>query len=172
MILANTSELHEHIAALCARVRQLEDALHDAHGQLSRDQHPLLTDELLQVKRPLEREPQADVQKDADAEAAEAIDAVGSLCVARIYRHLIARTLNSTRPQLYNGIWPYEIFRHDRERLGASAFSPRRVTDHPDPAPLPASCCFRYRLPCPRESCLTASIRTRRGPMTTKTARK
>lgn len=55
-VLANTEVLHEKISVLATRVRELEDALAEAHAARSSDQHPLLTPELLQLKRPLERE--------------------------------------------------------------------------------------------------------------------
>ncbi|KAH9946504.1 hypothetical protein B0H21DRAFT_743137 [Amylocystis lapponica] len=79
-VLANTEVLHDKITDLATRVRQLEDALQSAHGQLSQGVHPLLTDELLQIKRPLERESQ-EGQQDPDPETADTIDAVGSLSI-------------------------------------------------------------------------------------------
>lgn len=80
-MLANTEVLHEKIAVLCSRVRDLEDALTEAHRARSHDMHPLLVPELLQIKRPLERDT-PDAPKELEAEAAEAIDAVGSLYAA------------------------------------------------------------------------------------------
>ncbi|EMD39039.1 hypothetical protein CERSUDRAFT_133798 [Gelatoporia subvermispora B] len=80
-VLANTEELHDKITQLASRVRQLEDALQAAHGQLSNEPHHLLSEELLQIKRPLEREAPEDVSKEPDPETAEAIDAVGSLSI-------------------------------------------------------------------------------------------
>ncbi|KAG6867816.1 hypothetical protein C0993_010694 [Termitomyces sp. T159_Od127] len=56
-VLASTQELHEKISELANRVRQLEDGLRSAHSQLSPEVHPLLTEELLRVKAPLQREP-------------------------------------------------------------------------------------------------------------------
>lgn len=78
-ILANTEVLHDKIGQLSTRVRQLEDALAEAHGFHSNERHPLLTDDLLQIKRPLEREAKKEVTPPQEAETAEAIDAVGSL---------------------------------------------------------------------------------------------
>ncbi|KAI0788807.1 fungal-specific transcription factor domain-containing protein [Abortiporus biennis] len=80
-VLANTEVLHEKISVLSNRVRQLEDALHEAHSARSQDPHPLLTPDLLQLKRPLERESADIAHKEPDAETAEAIDAVGSLSI-------------------------------------------------------------------------------------------
>ncbi len=77
-VLANTEVLHEKILVLSTRVRDLEVALADAHQGRSGDTHPLLTPELLQLKRPLEREaPEA--PRDQETEVAEVLDAVGSL---------------------------------------------------------------------------------------------
>ena len=77
-VLANTEVLHDKISVLANRVRQLEDALQEAHSDRSSDLHPLLTAELLQIKRPLERET-SDTIKEPEVDAAEAIDLVGSL---------------------------------------------------------------------------------------------
>jgi hypothetical protein len=55
-VLASTQELHEKISQLANRVRELEDALRSSHAQHSSDIHPLLTEELLQIKAPLQRE--------------------------------------------------------------------------------------------------------------------
>lgn len=80
-VLANTEVLHEKITTLANRVRQLEDALHDVYGQVSSERHPLLSDELLQIKRPLEREAPDETPQDPDPDTAEAIDQVGSLSI-------------------------------------------------------------------------------------------
>ncbi|GBE86510.1 hypothetical protein SCP_0903890 [Sparassis crispa] len=79
-VLANTEVLHEKITILANRVRQLEDALAEAHNSISHEPHTLLSEELLQIKRPLEREAQAATQE-PEPEVAEAIDAVGSLSI-------------------------------------------------------------------------------------------
>jgi hypothetical protein len=57
-VLASTEELHEKIDELADRVRQLEDALRYAHSHLSplSEPHPLLTEDLLKIKAPLQRE--------------------------------------------------------------------------------------------------------------------
>ena len=55
-MLASTQELHEKISELCQRVRELEDALRASHAQLADGLHPLLTEELLKIKAPLERQ--------------------------------------------------------------------------------------------------------------------
>ncbi|KZV60708.1 hypothetical protein PENSPDRAFT_659412 [Peniophora sp. CONT] len=91
-ILANTEVLHEKIHTLASRVRQLEDALRDAHAYKTNERHPLLTEELLQIKRPLEREakdelPPADsnmlqVTPETSEEAEEVLDQVGSLVIS------------------------------------------------------------------------------------------
>jgi hypothetical protein len=78
-ILANTEVLHDKIGVLSSRVRQLEDALAEAYSMYSGERHPLLSDELLQIKRPLERESRNEMPSPPEAETAEAIDSVGSL---------------------------------------------------------------------------------------------
>ncbi|KAJ7623437.1 fungal-specific transcription factor domain-containing protein [Roridomyces roridus] len=55
-VLASTQELHEKISELANRVRELEDALRSSHAHLSNEQHPLLSEELLRIKAPLQRE--------------------------------------------------------------------------------------------------------------------
>jgi hypothetical protein len=55
-VLASTQELHEKITELCSRVRDLEDGLRAEHAQNSSELHPLLSDELLRIKAPLQRE--------------------------------------------------------------------------------------------------------------------
>lgn len=81
-ILANTEVLHDKIGILSNRVRQLEDALAEAYAVYNSERHPLLSDELLQIKRPLERESRNEMPSPPEAETAEAIDAVGSLSIS------------------------------------------------------------------------------------------
>ncbi|KIP05474.1 hypothetical protein PHLGIDRAFT_108161 [Phlebiopsis gigantea 11061_1 CR5-6] len=80
-VLANTEALHEKIQTLANRVRELEDALEVAHGHINSDTHPLLSHELRQIKRPLEREA-PESPKDVEVDTAEAIDQVGSLSIS------------------------------------------------------------------------------------------
>ncbi|KAJ2931854.1 hypothetical protein H1R20_g5236, partial [Candolleomyces eurysporus] len=49
-ILANTEQLHEKIAQLSERVRQLEDGLQTVQSRVSNQPHPLLAPELLKIK--------------------------------------------------------------------------------------------------------------------------
>ncbi|KLO09688.1 hypothetical protein SCHPADRAFT_833692 [Schizopora paradoxa] len=56
LVLADTDELHRTIAEMSKRIRQLEDALQIEHGMRSTDSHPLLREELLSVKKGLERD--------------------------------------------------------------------------------------------------------------------
>lgn len=46
----NTTEHHEKIAVCRDRIKDLEDALRSAHSVVSHEPHPLLSDELLQIK--------------------------------------------------------------------------------------------------------------------------
>jgi hypothetical protein len=83
-VLANTEALHDKINELSNRVRHLEDALARSHAANSTYPHPLLTEELLQIKRPLERE-RMDISpaiKEEKPEANDNIDSIGSLYVA------------------------------------------------------------------------------------------
>lgn len=83
-VLANTEALHDKINELSNRVRHLEDALAQSHAQNSTYPHPLLAEELLQIKRPLERE-RMDVSpavKEEESETNDTIDSIGSLSIS------------------------------------------------------------------------------------------
>ncbi|EJD07477.1 uncharacterized protein FOMMEDRAFT_75316 [Fomitiporia mediterranea MF3/22] len=93
-VLANTETLHEKIAELSHRVRSLEDALQVAHSAIHNDRHPLLSDELLKVKNPLEREVIAEPPRTQEEE--DTIDAVGSLSISHTGRtNFYGQTANS-----------------------------------------------------------------------------
>lgn len=97
-VLASTQELHEKIAELANRVRELEDALRSSHSQLSTEPHPLLSEELLKIKAPLQREPPALRNGGIFAAKEEennpdVVDAFGSLSInmsgkSRYYGHI------------------------------------------------------------------------------------
>lgn len=92
-VLANTEALHEKIQELSNRVRELEDALAEAHiARGATEQHPLLSHDLLQIKRPLEREA-PEIVKEAEVDTAEAIDLIGSLNISE-----------SARTKFYGGL--------------------------------------------------------------------
>ncbi|KAK7445467.1 hypothetical protein VKT23_014886 [Stygiomarasmius scandens] len=96
-VLANTEVLHDKIGELATRVRQLEDALAESHGRSSMHSHPLLSEQLLQIKRPLERE-RLDVPplKDEKPENTDTIDAMGSLSISHNGRStFFGQTANS-----------------------------------------------------------------------------
>jgi hypothetical protein len=79
-VLANTETLHEKIGDLSNRVRQLEDALAESHSAITHERHPLLSADLLAIKRPLEREKmEPSILPTAEDEADDAADAMGSL---------------------------------------------------------------------------------------------
>ncbi|KAF9059484.1 hypothetical protein BDP27DRAFT_1238729 [Rhodocollybia butyracea] len=67
------------LSQLATRVRQLEDALAHSHSMSSPHPHPLLSDDLLQIKRPLERDAQINEKK---LDANDTIDAMGSLSIS------------------------------------------------------------------------------------------
>lgn len=52
MVLASTKELHDRIEVLCSRVRELEDGLRTLQSTVSEQNHPLLREDLLQIKAP------------------------------------------------------------------------------------------------------------------------
>ncbi|KAI0793976.1 hypothetical protein C8Q74DRAFT_1194559 [Fomes fomentarius] len=79
-VLANTEVLHDKITILANRVRALEDALQHAQSQLTNEEHPLLTDDLRALKRPLERESPEEQAQEQEHEAVESIN-VGSLSI-------------------------------------------------------------------------------------------
>ncbi|KAF7370826.1 Fungal-trans domain-containing protein [Mycena sanguinolenta] len=86
-VLASTQELHEKIAELANRVRELEDALRSSHQHLSNEPHPLLSEELLRIKAPLQREvpafrnqPQGHAIKEEEHNP-DVVDAFGSLSI-------------------------------------------------------------------------------------------
>ncbi|KAG6888565.1 hypothetical protein C0995_007354 [Termitomyces sp. Mi166 len=86
-VLASTQELHEKISELANRVRQLEDGLRTAHARSSPDVHPLLTEELLRIKAPLQREPAAMRNQNAhvvkeEEQNPDIIDAFGTLSIS------------------------------------------------------------------------------------------
>ncbi|OJT09636.1 hypothetical protein TRAPUB_13889 [Trametes pubescens] len=77
-VLANTEVLHDKITILANRVRALEDALQDVQSSVSSQPHPLLTDELRALKKPLEREAPEEQAQEQEQESVESIN-VGSL---------------------------------------------------------------------------------------------
>ncbi|KAG9223783.1 hypothetical protein CCMSSC00406_0004876 [Pleurotus cornucopiae] len=82
-VLANTEALHDKIGQLAQRVRELEDALQEAHSRYSSERHQLLSDELLQIKRPLEREVDASpIERTTKVDQADAVDAMGHLSIS------------------------------------------------------------------------------------------
>ncbi|KAG6844556.1 hypothetical protein H0H87_005976 [Tephrocybe sp. NHM501043] len=86
-VLASTQELHEKIQELATRVRQLEDALRTSHSHLSSEQHPLLSEELLRIKAPLQREPATNRNSIAptvkeEEQNADVVDAFGTLSIS------------------------------------------------------------------------------------------
>jgi hypothetical protein len=85
-VLANTEALHEKIAELANRVRQLEDALAQSHASSSSEPHPLLSDDLLKIKRPLERERlEIPARTEQKIDTNDDTNALGSLCVNHIF---------------------------------------------------------------------------------------
>ncbi|KAF9478291.1 hypothetical protein BDN70DRAFT_880170 [Pholiota conissans] len=95
-VLANTEALHEKITVLANRVRQLEDGLADSHARTSHTPHPLLSQELLQIKRPLERERLDAPPTEEKPEVDDTIDSLGSLSISNDGRStFFGQTANS-----------------------------------------------------------------------------
>lgn len=90
-VLASTQELHEKITELANRVRQLEDGLRASHSQISHDPHPLLSEELLKIKAPLQREAPSHRSQHHEPTKEEennpdVVDAFGSLSISPVGR--------------------------------------------------------------------------------------
>ncbi|KAJ7453953.1 fungal-specific transcription factor domain-containing protein [Mycena galericulata] len=82
-VLANTEVLHDKIGELSNRVRQLEDGLAQSHSLHSLQPHPLLAPDLLNIKRPLERERLDALPKQEQVDGQnEGVDAMGSLSIS------------------------------------------------------------------------------------------
>lgn len=85
-VLASTQELHEKISDMANRVRELEDGLKLSHAKTSSEPHPLLSEELLKIKMPLQREPQAlrngGLSIKEEENPPDALDAFGSLSIS------------------------------------------------------------------------------------------
>ncbi|KAJ3515761.1 hypothetical protein NLJ89_g1555 [Agrocybe chaxingu] len=95
-VLANTEALHEKINILANRVRHLEDALSESHALTAHTAHPLLSEELLQIKRPLERERLDVPTQEEKPETEDTIDSLGSLSISNDGRStFFGQTANS-----------------------------------------------------------------------------
>jgi hypothetical protein len=86
-VLASTTELHEKISQLANRVRDLEDSLRSTHSQITDEPHPLLGEELLRIKAPLQREPSGSRASSGQSVKEEEdnpdmVDAFGSLSIS------------------------------------------------------------------------------------------
>jgi hypothetical protein len=84
-ILASTQELHEKITELCSRIRDLEDALRTSHIQNSSEPHPLLSEEQLRIKAPLQREAPprnpTTIHQQEEENNPDVIDSFGTLAI-------------------------------------------------------------------------------------------
>ncbi|KAG6860918.1 hypothetical protein C0995_006042 [Termitomyces sp. Mi166 len=88
-VLADTEKLHQKIAVMSDRIRQLEDALAILQSTQTRDPHPLLSRELLKIKSIIELHAAGETVDDAssyrneeeDVEESQTIDAFGTLAI-------------------------------------------------------------------------------------------
>ncbi|EIW58721.1 uncharacterized protein TRAVEDRAFT_123989 [Trametes versicolor FP-101664 SS1] len=84
-VLASTQDLHEKINQLANRVRDLEDALRASHTLHSLDPHPLLSEDLLRIKAPIQRENLINTgatNGNPDEQGADVVDSFGSLSIS------------------------------------------------------------------------------------------
>lgn len=83
-VLASTQDLHEKIQELANRVRELEDGLRTSHALNSTDPHPLLSEDLLRIKAPIQREGLQATNGDGgrDGQASDIVDSFGSLKIS------------------------------------------------------------------------------------------
>lgn len=97
------SAQHEKILQLATRVRQLEDALRFDHAQIADDQHPLLSEDLLKVKAPLQREPST-IREALNIKEEEGnpplVDAFGALSIdvsggINYYGHIVSSAVSA-----------------------------------------------------------------------------
>jgi len=93
-VLADTEKLHQKIAQMSDRIRQLEDSLAILQSTLSNESHPLLARDLLKIKSSIELHAavgqdtfpapgssQAGLQSRAEDESESTIDAFGTLAI-------------------------------------------------------------------------------------------
>ncbi|PSR73788.1 hypothetical protein PHLCEN_2v10358 [Hermanssonia centrifuga] len=83
-VLASTQDLHEKILELSNRVRDLEDGLRVSHSIHSTDNHPLLSDDLLRIKAPIQREglTASGSNGNPDEQGGDVVDSFGSLAIS------------------------------------------------------------------------------------------
>ncbi|KAF5388699.1 hypothetical protein D9757_004824 [Collybiopsis confluens] len=92
-VLANTDELQGKIEELTARAQVLEDALTKSHSLVSPQPHPLLSDDLLQIKRSIKEEsPEpslsittATIKEENEEERADEALTTHNSCVGSLY---------------------------------------------------------------------------------------
>lgn len=82
-VLASTQDLHEKISELTNRVKDLEEGLRSSHSRHSADTHPLLTDDLLRIKAPIQRDGLSlAINGSGDEPGADVVDSFGSLSIS------------------------------------------------------------------------------------------
>ncbi|KAI0080184.1 hypothetical protein K474DRAFT_1590475 [Panus rudis PR-1116 ss-1] len=84
-VLASTQDLHEKIQELATRVRELEDALRSSHARYTAEPHPLLSEELLRIKAPIQRENlslQTNGDHGTENQGPDVLDSFGSLAIS------------------------------------------------------------------------------------------
>lgn len=85
-VLADTEKLHQKIAQMSDRIRQLEDALAILQSTQTRDPHPLLQRDLLKIKSSIELHSAVEGEEGGglqqeETEESQYIDAFGTLAI-------------------------------------------------------------------------------------------
>jgi hypothetical protein len=85
-VLADTEKLHQKIAQMSDRIRQLEDALAILQSTQTRDPHPLLHRDLLKIKSSIELHSAVEGEEEGgqqqeEIEESQYIDAFGTLAI-------------------------------------------------------------------------------------------
>lgn len=123
--MADTEKLHQKIAQMSDRIRQLEDALAILHSTHSNDAHPLLHRDLLKIKSSIELHSAVESGEGLgsppeDAEESQYIDAFGTLAIrddgaATFY----GRSAGSEVSHLYHSLYirPLDVILKTTDRV-------------------------------------------------------
>lgn len=107
-MLASTQDLHQKIEELSNRVRELEDGLRQSHGMHSQETHPLLSEDLLRIKAPLQRENLSVANGNSDEPGGDVVDSFGSLSISDTGRtNYFGQATSSWVRTIILCIWPH-----------------------------------------------------------------
>jgi len=165
-VLAATEHLHQRIASLNSRVRQLEDALAGLQAKLSSEPHPLLSDDLVAANCDDDPVPMLEDPAALPAQT-EVIDALGTLSISD---HGISRFFGPTggsevRPPFFIFFRIPPLTRSHRQSLLIVSIHLLRMSpsmlifSHPGPnQPRYPSCFSPHRSPFSRPAARTRSL--------------